>query len=391
MNVQDVQLITASIRPADANLKVTWRKREKKSLPYHIHRGTIVDISTSIRSALRQLVKRVRAAGCNECGAQLRAVAKHGNDLYKALFDPVGGDTNTPRKVTRWLRELSGKHRIHFEVDDLVHVPWGLIYDADPEQLSDAPDKCEAEVYKNFWCVKHMLSCAYSTMPPELGEESIDAESFAVLPVFQQSVFDVASKQLRYAAETKALKRFFLDQGPAFTRRDVMKRWQEINDKHGLVYFLCHADGQNLALDAQEMITVRDFRLEFRRKSERDTTACLVFLNGCETATGHQHGGFLEATGRPGFYGFIGTEANVPNVFALRFGIDFMHTFFTTGKPVYSVMSDLRRRHWPLGLLYSAYCYSDLRLQSNGEQEGFVGLPATNFSCEPIGSEQDDI
>ena len=68
-----------------------------------------------------------------------------------------------------------------------------------------------------------------------------------------------------------------------------------------------------------------------RLNEEDRKTACLVFVNGCCTATGHADGGFLEATGMQGFYGFIGTEANVPDVFALRFGLDFFTACFVAG------------------------------------------------------------
>jgi hypothetical protein len=49
----------------------------------------------------------------------------------------------------------------------------------------------------------------------------------------------------------------------------------------------------------------------------------------------------------------------VPDIFALRFGLDFLYYFFCKGWNVSRIMDHLRTEHWPLGLIYSTYCRRD--------------------------------
>src|SRR5262249_20866559 len=84
-------------------------------------------------------------------------------------------------------------------------------------------------------------------------------------------------------------------------------------------------------------------------------------LNGCFTAASEADESFLIAIGQPGFFGFIGTEAAIPDDFALRFGQEFVRRFCDSGNPLFHVMDELWREHWPLGLLYSIYCSPDIR------------------------------
>src|SRR5204863_10056483 len=115
---------------------------------------------------------------------------------------------------------------------------------------------------------------------------------------------------------------------------------------------------------------------------------CVVFLNGCSTATGHPDGAFLEATGQPGMCGFIGTETVVPDVFALRFSLSFLSQFLQGGRSVSDIMHELWVRHFPLSLVYSIYTYPLLQVE---RQAAVQPAPATpqddeNFSFGTLGS-----
>jgi hypothetical protein len=101
-----------------------------------------------------------------------------------------------------------------------------------------------------------------------------------------------------------------------------------------MLYFLCHADGERLALGAENLITLNDFR-KIKPNRLDHHAGCLVFINGCETAVGAADGGFLKATCRPGFYGFIGTETKVPDLVALRFGVEFLREFLSSGTALF--------------------------------------------------------
>ncbi|MCP4107301.1 MAG: hypothetical protein GY749_17455 [Desulfobacteraceae bacterium] len=165
------------------------------------------------------------------------------------------------------------------------------------------------------------------------------------------------------------------------------KRWSAIAHYNTLIYICCHADGTNLGLDPYEdKITIDDLRLKLQ--VAKPYTKNLMFLNGCSTTVGQDGGGFLEATGKEGFYGFIGTEAKIPDIFAVRFGLDFMVSFIYSGKPVYEIMDDLRRRHWPLSLIYGTYCYASLSVSPSPKKNFPLNFDQRNFSFEEVGSNE---
>jgi hypothetical protein len=177
---------------------------------------------------------------------------------------------------------------------------------------------------------------------------------------------------------------------PCGSWADLESRWQEMNASHGLLFILCHADSTQLALNATDPPIGQQYVGSLRRRKGDDRqTACLVFLNGCATATGSPHGGFLEATARQGFFGFIGTEASVPDVFALRFGLAFMRGLRCQDKALHEVVSVLRTKHWPLSLVYSVNCYADLRLRAIEDRSRLQdwNQASANFSDPPVGSQ----
>jgi hypothetical protein len=97
----------------------------------------------------------------------------------------------------------------------------------------------------------------------------------------------------------------------------------------------------------------------------------LIFLNGCETGTAGFYattnldfpGTFLELGSR----GVISTEAPVWTMFGYSFGNSILSQL-KTGEPVPLIMVQTRKQFWdqsnnPLGLLYSYYGGSDVRLK----------------------------
>jgi hypothetical protein len=127
-------------------------------------------------------------------------------------------------------------------------------------------------------------------------------------------------------------------------------------------------------------------KLKLKRSVNKEV--CLVFLNGCHTAVGSAEEGFLEVTGNTGFCGFLGVETVVPDIFAWRFGMAFFYYFFTKGWTVAQVMQQLRGEHWPLSLLYSAYCHPELRVKPSVKDK-MPEIQFSNFSEKMIGTSKD--
>ena len=113
---------------------------------------------------------------------------------------------------------------------------------------------------------------------------------------------------------------------------------------------------------------------------------CSVDLpHGCSTAVGGDNKGFIEAMTREGFCGFIGTETDIPNIFAFRFGAAFLHYMLETGWPVLDVVNTMRREHWPLSLLYQIYASPTFRIPRDVVVSTWPAS-TSNFSLGPLGA-----
>ncbi len=163
--------------------------------------------------------------------------------------------------------------------------------------------------------------------------------------------------------------------------------WKELSVKNknsNFLYICCHSNNKTLALNSTDEIDMDNLRYNLASKlSENDI--CLIFLNGCSTAVEDEDGAFLEAIDLPGVYGFIGTETRVPDSFAFQFGVDFLFHFFYSGKPIYELMDILRRKHWPLSLVYGVYCISTVKVHHSSHRHDHIKINR-NLSFERLGS-----
>src|SRR5260370_23511394 len=158
------------------------------------------------------------------------------------------------------------------------------------------------------------------------------------------------------------------------TKKDVLQAFINMNTIiEQLMYFNCHAqavspasdswlelsDGAPLTLKELEMyagIHVSDSPFPGRP---------LVFINACESAKLSPlfYSGFIPYLLMKGARGTIGTECNVPTVFATEWALMFFYRFLT-GVSLGEVFLDMRQQFYYkynniLGLLYAVYCDSD--------------------------------
>src|SRR5262249_38457753 len=148
---------------------------------------------------------------------------------------------------------------------------------------------------------------------------------------------------------------------------ECRERWKNIETQDSVFYVYGHSDGTGIELDPQvndeyKMEAVR-FHRAFQKTDAGSHSATIFILNGCLTGRGEAHNGFLRTTAMPGFYGFIGTEAEVPNKFASEYGTDFMDSLCFWGRSVQETYDDLQVRHFPLSLLYSCFAHPDYRVE----------------------------
>lgn len=380
----NAEIIQVSVKEAENGLlKIEWTFRGiSVILPYFIRKGMVEQFAAEVRGALLRLVDRyVQEDKVNSArepgdlrapyraGKELKELAQKGHDLYKVLFLSDKPEVDLGR-MKEWLSSQAESLKLHISlsIDSQIYVPWGLIYDSDPDKLTGDPEEDDIETYRDFWCLKYKLSSVYNRILLISMNESPSSDAIKLLPVVDKQVYDKVRNQwnkswndedkvsidLRLQILTWLNESF--EQSLVHTSEDFYKRWKLEGANPRLLYLYCHANGSNIAL-GEEQINANHFILNtMLPDTARGRSSCVVFFNGCDTALGDPKGGFLEATGASVFCGFIGTETKVPDIFAFRFGLDFLYYFLGKGWPVYEVMDYLRNLHWPLGLIYSTYC-----------------------------------
>jgi hypothetical protein len=376
-------LIRVDIRSGDkGRLKVVWDDGERRYDPYQIDEDMVVQEASVIRRKLSALVRVSMTDPPGQYGPLIKDIARAGKELYDALFFDAGPSEQDVEVVRDWFSGLQGSRRVSFVVDGFIHVPWHLIYDGDPEQLPD--DEAAPDTYESFWCLKYLVSCMYRGNTPYSDSDVRNPSKFRLLPVLHKDAFEVALAYMP-VDEQQALSGLFNQFGKAIHgRRELIDAWQLAGNLNRILFFFCHANGTTLALNQDDAISVNDFKKRFAFSKAGKGAVALTFLNGCSTAVGLETQGFIEATSRPGHCGFVGTETEIPNVYALRYGNAFLQCLLETGWPLVEVMDAMRRLHWPLSLIYGLYGYAGFKIDR--QPEATVWPIGPNFSRGPIGA-----
>jgi hypothetical protein len=330
--------------------------------------------------------------GRQNCKVHLKELAKFGNNLYKILTDDLD-HSQSPTTMKAWLGKFGDDCQINFLVPDGIHIPWGLIYSDDPDGLDTGEEgEPRIEDYGNFWGIKHSASSVYSTLPPPSDPTNrIASDSFSLLPTLNKGVFDTAYDCLD-AVEQGIVDGFWKQTCvPVYNGDELSVAWQRLSKGSGILYFYCHANETSLELSKTEVLTAEDLRIALDEVPGL-TSVNLAFFNGCSTAIGPQRQreygrSFMGILKHLNFRGYIGTEAKVPDVFALRFGFDFLLNFLHGDRSLSDTMSHLRVKHWPLSLVYTMHCDPLVEISRSTAPGHPDRLSDDNFSLGQVGSD----
>ena len=377
-------------------LKFGWRTPVSDESSYHVRANVLADASQEVRARLEDLIATAmenRAAKQPlRVGLELKKLAKAGRGLRDAIFSSVPGipdEQEAYRTGGEWLPNLDNVE-MHVRVPQNVFVPWGLVYDGDSSQLPEDPEATAIAMFSDFWCVKYHLSTLYNRIPDSIVLKPRRTEDARVVWLSHKGAWTKAFGQVPPREQTVVERKLFGDNARIYSTEEFRDFW--IRDKKkletDLLYFFGHADGAALEFSKGDTLRLGEFPDIFRRRPPMSYPACLVFLNGCHTAVGDDStGGFMEATAVQGYCGFIGTEAKIPDVFALRFANAFLERLLHTGAKVGAIMDALRGDFWPLSLAYNLSCHPKFRfLPADVVSELEISTP--DFSLDAIGSEK---
>jgi hypothetical protein len=335
--------------------KCTWQDPQWPDKQYHVDASVLQEAASAVRDALQQVIA---AAGVKApLGPPMKTLASKGAELQDAIFLGRGAGINNAVYVRDKHLPSRDDWMLLVSTDQRVYIPWGLAYAGDPSKLPDNPPAITPDLYAGFWCLRYGVSTLHDIIDPSGVTTPRANDEVQMLTIVNQECWDAAEKVIP-DTERELFKSSLARSAPLISSsQEFFKAWKKGHRDIDLLYLYCHANGSKLALTDTDEIAVNKFRLEIRHDPPQTHPVCLVFLNGCQTAIGASKGGFMEATAALGFCGFVGTEAKVPDLFAMRFAADFFGHLLYDEMTVFEIMDKLRREHWPLGLVYSACCH----------------------------------
>jgi hypothetical protein len=366
--------------------KMTWQDPAYPDRHYNVDADYLQDVAKTVRDALQAVVDSARAG--KSVGRELKELARRGAELQTAIFSGEGEGVLKANVIKNDYLPSRLDWMILVSVDQRVYIPWGLVYGGDAERLPDNPtlDEITPEVYSHFWCLKYQVAALHEVIDPTFITKPRANNEVQMLAIVNQLCWD----SVRNRVSEDELK--LLDDGllrglqPIASSSGFFSAWKRLHQNLDVLYLYCHANGSKLALGGEDDITVTKFRQIVAHDPPQTYPVCLVFLNGCQTAIGADKGGFLNATCSLGFCGFIGTEAKVPDLFAMRFATDFFSRLLYEDKTVAEIMDNLRREHWPLSLVYSTCCHPLFKIKRASTAP--INLPKLNLSREPLQAER---
>ena len=386
-----MDLIQVQVTTVDTELlKVVWSNTLTDFLPYFLDRKTVLEESEKVREKLYSFINSVNLHGIENSCTEYKDLAIAGRRLYDFIFLPEIDTIQWANKVKEWLKTFKRPIKIHFTVDQRIQIPWGLVYESDPNEIEINSLKDAKQSDSNFWCDKYALTAIYRKIMPLSDEETVLPNDTQLFPTFNKSVFDNNISKLIHPEKEcleSIVNKFTTSKNPIFTSVDFWSQCEKKKKTPLFFYFCCHARENNLELGVTDMISVNDLKLKFNSILTENDVA-LLFVNGCSTAVGHKKGGFIEASSQKGLYGFIGSETKIPDHFAFRFGIDFLSHFFYSGMTICELMQLLRKKHWPISLAYGVYCYPMLKIGKKPIMDQYLSTIENNLSHERLGSDE---
>jgi hypothetical protein len=383
------QVSVRTERADEGRVKVVWGDSTGARFPpYRLEIDWLSEKAEAARLALENLGTVYRAMRPDFTNA-ISELVKYGQALRRALFeDCLPDDRHAASEPQSWFDSIIANSvipvTINVYADPILPIPWGVLHDETAVEMDgDTNADCSG-----FWAIRHQVATLYNGMAPQRLWKHRPAKEVMLLSGLHQEAFDSIVQHLKQ--EQREFIGAFLDKpvGRAFTTQGCRQRWQQVGDRDCVIYLFGHATGSELKFSDEDLLTAITFRNLFRRESrvlrpESETSYVLTFLNGCASVSGQEAESFLMATADPGFCGYIGAEAVVPDRFALLYGQEFLYLLLIEGLSVREAMTRLLRKHTPMALFYGCYAHPDFAVT---REDSSVKLPADFDFCNFLAS-----
>ncbi|WP_441228223.1 hypothetical protein AB7813_14725 [Tardiphaga sp. 20_F10_N6_6] len=297
----------------------------------------------------------------------MNRLASAGESLAESILQPTSGDRSSAEAARELVKQIRSSVPLSIVVSGTpLHVPWGFLYrgqaDGEFQYSGDASD------FDDFWVNLFDLNVSYSRTSFLAPSNKKVSESSFILHALHAENFSAAKNLLGKNEQAQIEALLNLKVGNFTDWHSCRKNWRECQDVDSIIYVFGHSDGKSIYLengteDAKFRMDANSFSASFRKRSNTNSRT-ICFLNGCRSGAGDLGSSFLSVTSSHGFYGFIGSEAEVSNTFAARYGAAFMKMLCLESASVQEAMAALKATHefFPMNLFYTCYASPDFRL-----------------------------
>jgi hypothetical protein len=380
--------------------------------PFFANIENVKAAAHTLRSLLNELsdgcIRQPPAVVEKRFGTALPELQAAGRELFEHLFayDPDGTPMPTGDRRKRieyfWNKNLVDRELL-IKCDGEIRIPWGFLFSGMKPPQRRAPElgasfpeteafslvATRSAQWEGFWLDRFNVSVRLNEASPFEDDPQTD---FKPLFALHEKIFYDAKERLCAELRDKLTDLLRKPSHVVHNFEQWRDYWREIANHDSLLYFFGHSDGQRIYLKDGAASTDRRYCLdtssiitEFRLKKENSQSATICFFNGCNTATGAGHVSFLLATHRPGFHGFIGTEAQIPSDIANEYATEFLSGLRTGKYSVGQVFEQLKFAAgvYPWSLFYS--CNANRSMRTHGwsrEIQAVAETPAVQGAAE---------
>lgn len=357
----------------EATLPITLLELERMINDARQEIGKIIDSQSGPRG--EQLYKIQTAIPKHVHDVAMQQLAKAGFMLFKKIFHAPGADAQV-RIIGDCLREMAKKQKLRIQIiSRRFTLPWNILYLADTYD----PKSIDPEKFLGF---RHIIESIPLQQDMRIFSKNIDCREGLSVGLNFNSDIDKQMGSSFVDDQIRCWKKLERVSGARVTiketKKQVLELLEDSSSPNQIIYFYCHASSKSLSdregpggsylkMTGGERLTLDDLTV-FTSDKTKLAGAPLIFINACESTKLSPlfYDGFVPYFMAKGARGVIGSEGDVPALFAAKWAECFLNGFIS-GEPLGELLLNLRRKFLSdhnniLGLLYSLYCDGDTRI-----------------------------
>lgn len=376
-------------------VRIYWLDENNNDLNYDLSYRAVRSDASAVRSQLKGLLQAFMYDPRSEKTCELlRGLFKLGNRLFETLFAPVNGDRETARDARAFYNDSDsrGHLAVQMKVDPQLTLPWGLMVPA----LAGAAEASREPTVPNrlFWALRHDLSVATFGAYGNWGD-ALGAHEVCLVAAIHRRILESALGHPLTAFEARIIEVLHerACHGLVFDEPGLTEALRETGRDESarlrVAYLLGHGTEQRFQFEENDQMTASSLVSQILSVDGRTRRLpTLLFLNACKTAADAPEFSFTDLLEYKAVCAFIGTEVEVPDLFAVRYSLALLHAVLVEGRSLREAVSTLRRAHLPLSLVYSVYAPDNLAIRPSPDprldQLPPADRPSGNLSLGPL-------